>query len=104
LDDFGSANASLTLLQRLPLSEIKLDRRFVTDVCTNAKSWAFVKSGIDAAHDLGLEVTAEGVEDDATAYVLTRLGCDVAQGHYYTAPGRGLPFLRRTELDTAALN
>lgn len=104
LDDFGSANASLTLLQRLPLSEIKLDRRFVSDVCTNAKSWAFVKSGIDAAHDLGLEVTAEGVEDDATAYVLKRLGCDVAQGHYYTMPGRGLPFLARTELDTAALN
>lgn len=104
LDDFGSANASLTVLQRLPLSEIKLDGRFIGDVCTNAKSWAFVKSGIDAAHDLGLEVTAEGVEDDATAYVLTRLGCDVAQGHYFTAPGRGLAFLRRTELDTAAVN
>ena len=103
LDDFGSGSASLTLLQRLPLSEVKLDRRFITDMLTNRASWKFVRSGIDAAHDLGLEVTAEGVEDDATAYVLERLGCDVAQGHYFTGLDRApFPFLARSELDTAA--
>jgi diguanylate cyclase len=106
LDDFGTGPASLRLLQRLPLSEIKLDRGFVSDVCTNVQSWSFVRSGIDAAHDLGLEVTAEGVEDKATAYVLERLGCDVAQGAYFTRslsavePG----FLRSSELDSAPLN
>lgn len=105
LDDFGSGDASLTMLQRLPLSEVKLDRRFVSDVLTDPKSWAFVRSGIDAAHALGLEATAEGVEDNATAYVLQRLGCDVAQGHYFTTPEQStFPFLRRAELDTASLN
>ncbi|MGE5099926.1 MAG: EAL domain-containing protein, partial [Deltaproteobacteria bacterium] len=103
LDDFGSGSASLTLLQRLPLSEVKLDRRFINDMLTNRASWKFVRTGIDAAHGLGLEVTAEGVEDDATAYVLERLGCDVAQGHYFTGIERStFPFLARSELDTAA--
>ena len=103
LDDFGSGSASLTLLQRLPLSEVKLDRRFINDMLTNRASWKFVRTGIDAAHGLGLEVTAEGVEDDATAYVLERLGCDVAQGHYFTGVERAtFPFLARSELDTAA--
>ncbi|HEV8669101.1 MAG TPA: EAL domain-containing protein [Candidatus Limnocylindria bacterium] len=106
LDDFGTGTASLRLLQRLPLSEVKLDRRFVSEVCTNIESWAFVRSGIDAAHDLGLEVTAEGVEDKATAYVLERLGCDVAQGTYFTRSPSGFEpgFLRAGELDTAPLN
>ncbi len=106
LDDFGTGTASLRLLQRLPLSELKLDGRFVSEVCTNIESWSFVRSGIDAAHDLGLEVTAEGVEDKATAYVLERLGCDVAQGAYFTrSPEAFEPgFLRAGELDTAPLN
>jgi len=106
LDDFGTGTASLRLLQRLPLSEVKLDRRFVSEVCTNIDSWSFVRSGIDAAHDLGLEVTAEGVEDKATAYVLERLGCDVAQGTYFTRSPEGFEpgFLRAAELDTAPLN
>ena len=106
LDDFGTGAASLRLLQRLPLSEVKLDRRFVSEVCTNVESWAFVRSGIDAAHDLGLEVTAEGVEDKATAYVLERLGCDVAQGTYFTRSPNGFEpgFLRAGELDAAPLN
>lgn len=106
LDDFGTGTASLRLLQRLPLAEVKLDRRFVSEVCTNMESWSFVRSGIDAAHDLGLEVTAEGVEDKATAYVLERLGCDVAQGTYFTRSPEGFEpgFLRAGELDTAPLN
>jgi EAL domain-containing protein (putative c-di-GMP-specific phosphodiesterase class I) len=106
LDDFGTGPASLRLLQRLPISEIKLDRRFVSEVCTNIQSWSFVRSGIDAAHDLGLEVTAEGVEDKATAYVLERLGCDVAQGSYFSkSPDASAPgFLRPGEIDIAALN
>ena len=106
LDDFGSGSASLSQLRRLPLSEVKLDRRFVSDVCTKVESWTFVRTGIDIAHDLGLEVVAEGVEDQATAYVLERLGCDVAQGHYFTKSGNRpeFGFLRPGELDTAALN
>jgi diguanylate cyclase (GGDEF)-like protein len=105
LDDFGSGDASLTMLQRLPLSEVKLDGRYVSNVLSNPKSWAFVRSSIDASHALGLEVTAEGVEDNATAYVLQRLGCDVAQGHYFTTAEQStLPFLGRAELDTASLN
>jgi predicted signal transduction protein with EAL and GGDEF domain len=105
LDDFGSGTASLRLLQRLPFSEVKLDGRFVAEICTNIESWSFVRSGIDAAHDLGLEVTAEGVEDKATAYVLARLGCDVAQGRYFTRSGHvALAFLSAAELDTSVLN
>ena len=106
LDDFGTGPASLRLLQRLPLSEIKLDRQFVAEVCTSIQSWSFVRSGIDAAHDLGLEVTAEGVEDKATAYVLERLGCDVAQGAYFSKSPSALEpgFLRASELDSAPLN
>ena len=106
LDDFGSGSGSLKLLRRLPLAEVKLDARFVGEVCTNLASWSFVRSGIDAAHALGLEVSAEGVEDEATAYVLGRLGCDVAQGHYLTSTAEqpGFGFLRGAELDAAALN
>jgi EAL domain-containing protein (putative c-di-GMP-specific phosphodiesterase class I) len=103
LDDFGTGAASLRLLQRVRFSEVKLDGRYVAEICTNIEDWSFVRSTIDAAHDLGLEVTAEGVEDKATAYVLARLGCDVAQGRYFTRSGNGaFAFLNAAELDTAA--
>ena len=78
--------------------------RYVRDVCTNMGSWSFIRSAIDAAHGLGLELTCEEVQDDASTYVLRRLGCDLVQGHFITRQvAASLPLLSRSELDSPAI-
>jgi EAL domain-containing protein (putative c-di-GMP-specific phosphodiesterase class I) len=101
LDDFGSGSASLGLLRRLPLAEIKLDRGLIENMLVDRDNWSLVRSGIDLAHDLGFEVGAEGVEDVHTQNVLARLGCDLAQGRYFTASEQreSFAFLGAEELD-----
>ena len=87
VDDFGTGHASLSYLSLFPVSEVKLDRSFVCDVITNERNRAIVKSSIELAHVLGIEVTAEGVEDVATFELLQRLGCDRIQGFHIAKPG-----------------
>jgi EAL domain-containing protein (putative c-di-GMP-specific phosphodiesterase class I) len=101
LDDFGSGAASLGLLRRLPLAEIKLDRRLIENMFVDRDNWSLVRTGIDVAHDLGFEVGAEGVEDVHTQNVLVRLGCDLAQGRYFAASEQRerFAFLGAEELD-----
>jgi EAL domain-containing protein (putative c-di-GMP-specific phosphodiesterase class I) len=84
LDDFGTSIATLPQVLRLPFAELKVDGSFIAGLCTEPASWRFVRRAIDGAHDRGLETTAEGVEDETTARVLERLGCDVAQGRHLT--------------------
>jgi diguanylate cyclase (GGDEF)-like protein len=86
IDDFGTGFSSLAQLQQLPVDEIKIDRSFVADMETNPRNAAIVRATIDLARELGLAVTAEGVET-AGAYVqLARLGCDHAQGYVISRP------------------
>ncbi|MCC5996651.1 MAG: EAL domain-containing protein [Oceanicaulis sp.] len=80
IDDYGTGQSSLVYLKRLPVQELKLDRAFVKDVVDNNKDRMLVRSTVDLAHNLGLKLTAEGVEDDETLNVLKLLGCDSAQG------------------------
>ena len=86
IDDFGTGYSSLSYLSRLPLDEIKIDRSFVARMTQDARDASIVQSTIGLGHALGLTVVAEGIEDDETMGLLTRLGCDVAQGYYIGLP------------------
>jgi diguanylate cyclase (GGDEF)-like protein/PAS domain S-box-containing protein len=86
IDDFGTGHSSLVYLQRLTIDEIKVDRSFVTNLPTAPGDAVIVRSTIDLAHNLGLTVVAEGVEDEATLEILAEDGCDSAQGHFFSRP------------------
>jgi diguanylate cyclase (GGDEF)-like protein len=81
IDDFGTGYASLVYLQKLPVDRIKIDRSFVRALRHDESHATIVRSLIDLGHNLGLEVVAEGVEDEATRSGLAALGCDYAQGY-----------------------
>lgn len=85
-DDFGTGFASLTHLGELPVHGIKIDRSFVKAIETNSRDRAIVKAVISLAHDLGMRVTAEGVEREEQRAVLHHLGCDSIQG-FLISPG-----------------
>jgi diguanylate cyclase (GGDEF)-like protein len=80
IDDFGTGYSSFTQLRDLPVTEIKIDKSFVTTVTGSTANAAIVKSAIDLGHNLGLHVVAEGVETYACLDVLADMGCDVMQG------------------------
>jgi EAL domain-containing protein (putative c-di-GMP-specific phosphodiesterase class I)/CHASE2 domain-containing sensor protein len=80
IDDYGTGQSTLSYLKTLPVSELKIDKMFVTRLCENESDRIMVRSTIDLAHQLGLTVVAEGVEDWDTVKLLTEFGCDYAQG------------------------
>jgi EAL domain-containing protein (putative c-di-GMP-specific phosphodiesterase class I)/CHASE2 domain-containing sensor protein len=86
MDDYGTGQCTLSYLRQLPLSELKIDRSFVQHVHENAGDAVLVRSTVRLAHELGLKVVAEGVEDaDCLAY-LRSIGCDLAQGYLISRP------------------
>lgn len=87
LDDFGTGYSSLTYLQRLPVDCLKIDKSFVARLPDDASTARIVRSIVDMAHDLGLRVTAEGVDSAARAEILADLGCEFAQGYHFARPG-----------------
>jgi EAL domain-containing protein (putative c-di-GMP-specific phosphodiesterase class I) len=86
IDDFGTAYSSLAYLKRLPIDEVKIDRSFVTDVTVNVDSAFIVRSVIDLAHNLGIQVVAEGVEDGTILDSLAAQDCELAQGYFISRP------------------
>jgi diguanylate cyclase (GGDEF)-like protein/PAS domain S-box-containing protein len=80
IDDFGTGFSSLAYLQKLPLDEIKIDKSFVFGMLESHNDGVIVRSTIDLAHNLGLSVVAEGVENIDHIETLARLNCDLAQG------------------------
>jgi diguanylate cyclase (GGDEF)-like protein/PAS domain S-box-containing protein len=86
IDDFGTGYSSLVYLQRLPVVELKVDRSFVTTLPTVAADAVIVRAIIDLAHNLGVKVVAEGVENAATMDLLVGYGCDDAQGYFFSRP------------------
>ena len=86
IDDFGTGYSSLASLQRMPVDEIKIDRSFVTNLATDRADAIIVRSTVDLAHNLGLTVVAEGVEDAAALSLLRQYGSDAAQGYFFLPP------------------
>lgn len=86
IDDFGTGYSSLAYLKRLPVDELKIDKSFVMDMEANENDAVIVRSTIDLAHNLGLKVTAEGVETRDAWDTLSILGCDYSQGYLMGRP------------------
>lgn len=88
IDDYGAGMSSLAYLRTLPARELKLDRAFIRNIASSQRDRMLVKSTTDLAHALGLEMTAEGVEDEPALALLKMFGCDWAQGYLLS---RALP-------------
>ena len=86
VDDFGTGYSSLSYLRTLPVDEIKLDRSFIEHLPKNEKDGAIVAAIIVMAHQLGLQVVAEGIETQAQAKFLREYDCDHFQGYYFAKP------------------
>jgi diguanylate cyclase (GGDEF)-like protein/PAS domain S-box-containing protein len=86
IDDFGTGYSSLSYLRQMPIHKLKIDKTFVLDMASNHGDRVIVESTIDLAHNLGLKVVAEGVENKEALALLDDLGCDEAQGNYISRP------------------
>ena len=86
IDDFGTGYSSLAYLKKLPVSELKIDKSFVMDMLASENDAVIVRATVDLAHNLGLKVTAEGVESAPALATLQAYGCDIAQGYLFSKP------------------
>jgi EAL domain-containing protein (putative c-di-GMP-specific phosphodiesterase class I) len=89
IDDFGTGHSSLAYLKRLPVHTLKVDKSFVTDMDSDEDNASIVHATIDLAHNMGLTVTAEGVETRPVHDLLKGMGCDYYQGYYVGEPMEG---------------
>ncbi len=92
IDDFGTGYSSLSYLKKLPVCQLKIDKSFVLDMLSNENDAVIVNATIDLAHNLGLRVVAEGVENAETFERLKSRGCDALQGYYINYPVKGENF------------
>lgn len=86
LDDFGSGYSSLNYITNLMIDQIKIDKSYIDEITNTYKKHLIVKTIIDVAHKLGVEVTAEGIEDTTQLQLLKRLKCDRYQGFLFSKP------------------
>ena len=86
IDDFGTGHSSLLSLMRLPFTELKIDRSFVAHCDTDPEAFKIIRATISLAHELGLDVVAEGVETEAVEARLISAGCDIGQGWRFGRP------------------
>ena len=108
IDDYGTGYSSLAYLHRLPVQELKIDRSFVTNLPNEKSNRIIVRSSIAMAHSLGLNVVAEGAEDEVTCSLLADAGCDQIQGYYLSKPKEPMEFqewlMQGASLDFAPLH
>jgi EAL domain-containing protein (putative c-di-GMP-specific phosphodiesterase class I)/CHASE2 domain-containing sensor protein len=86
IDDYGTGQSSLAYLQKLPATELKIDKSFVATIADEPRNAIMVRSTIAMAHELGLKVVAEGVEDEPCLALLREMGCDLVQGWLVARP------------------
>ena len=86
IDDFGTGYSSLAYLKRFDIDRLKVDKSFVHDMLSNPADMAITRAIIALGHTLGLKIVAEGVEDLATAQVLSALDCEELQGYHFSRP------------------
>jgi EAL domain-containing protein (putative c-di-GMP-specific phosphodiesterase class I) len=86
VDDFGTGYSSLSYLQKFPINELKIDKSFVIGLHDTSSNYPIVNATIAMAHDLGMTVVAEGVEEFHVLKLLEKLGCDHVQGYYFSRP------------------
>jgi EAL domain-containing protein (putative c-di-GMP-specific phosphodiesterase class I) len=86
IDDYGTGQSSLAYLQKLPANELKIDKSFILTLGEDRRNAIMVRSTVALAHELGMKVVAEGVEDAACLRLLAEMGCDTAQGYYIGRP------------------
>jgi EAL domain-containing protein (putative c-di-GMP-specific phosphodiesterase class I) len=86
MDDYGTGQSAMNYLKLLPLSELKIDRMFVSNAHVDKGDAMLVRSTVQLAHELGLKVVAEGIEDAECLAFLRRIGCDYAQGYFVSRP------------------
>lgn len=86
MDDFGTGYSSLSYMNKLPINRLKIDRLFIRDITNNPGDLAIVTTIISMAHNLGLEIIAEGVETEAQLRILHELDCYEVQGYFYSKP------------------
>jgi EAL domain-containing protein (putative c-di-GMP-specific phosphodiesterase class I) len=97
VDDFGTGYSSLSYLKSLPVQEVKIDRSFVTGLSSQSDDVAIVRAIVDLGRHLGLDVVAEGAEDQPTWDLLAGMGCDLVQGWHLARPmpvGELVPWMR----------
>jgi diguanylate cyclase (GGDEF)-like protein len=86
MDDFGAGYSSLSYLRWIPVDSLKMDRAFVVEIAGSANGLTLVNTIVEMAHNMGLPVVAEGVETRAQLELLRSVGCDRAQGHWFSGP------------------
>jgi len=86
IDDFGTGYSSLVQIYRMPFNELKIDKSFVIEMDESKEAQTIIKAITDLAHNLGLSVCAEGVENENTFHHLDEFGCDFAQGYFISCP------------------
>ncbi len=103
IDDFGTGYSSLSRLQRFPVDTLKIDRAFISRMETDAETHEIVRTVAMLAHNLGLEVIAEGVETEQQAELLKHIGCEMAQGYLFSRPvqPKAIEQLLRSQKNTA---
>lgn len=99
IDDYGAGLSSLAYLKQLPASELKIDKMFVMQLTSSNRDPLIVRSTIDLAHALEMEVTAEGVETPAALALLSVMGCDMVQGFLISRPVSLDAFIRFLDED-----
>jgi EAL domain-containing protein (putative c-di-GMP-specific phosphodiesterase class I) len=86
IDDYGTGQSSLNYLQKLPATELKIDKSFVQTIVDDSRNAIMVRSTIALAHELGMKTVAEGIEDESCLRLLGEMGCDTGQGYFIGKP------------------
>ncbi len=104
MDDYGTGQSTLSYLKNLPLSELKIDRSFVQHSHQDPNDALLVRSTVELAHQMGLKVVAEGIEEAQCLAFLRSIGCDYAQGYFIARPMKGEDLVKLVtgELEVAA--